>query len=423
VARLHELEGVHDGSLHRSINPQSVVVILVKTQIHQVTDVARRYAIQRDTSDVSQQFRIIADGRVVSRQGLDHFEHGRFMHIFNGFEFGQHAGILRLRRRQNCARGRGSASTAAQHFRTWFVLVAFWAGLALASVAQGSPALELLVLGSGGPGAAGRASSAYLLLLDGKPRILVDAGPGSFARLGESGEALADTDIVLLTHLHIDHAGELPGLFKARAVSGSGPIIFQVWGPDGAAAQGESAYFPSTRRFIELLFGRQGAFAYLHDFAAPIDIQAHDIPARITPLTRPQVIHQEEGLTISAIAGHHGDAPAVIYRIDCAGKSITFSGDIDANGLSALRRIARGTDLLVFNTVVLDPPGSPPILYTLHTPPQKIGELAREIGAHALLLSHLSPATDQEHDAVLESIRRAYLGTVQFAQDGMRLRP
>jgi ribonuclease BN (tRNA processing enzyme) len=423
VAGLHELESVDDGSLHRSFHPQTIVVVLVKTQVHQVTDVTRGYAIQRDTSDVSQQFRITANGRVVARQGLDHFEHGRFMQIFNGFEFGQHGGILRLRRRQNCARDPGPAFTAAQHLRIGFVLAAFCASLALASVAQASPALELLVLGSGGPGAAGRAASAYLLLLNGKPRILVDAGPGSFARLGESGESLADTDIVLLTHLHIDHAGELPGLFKARAVSGSGRITFQVWGPDGAAAHGESAYFPSTRRFIELLFGRQGAFAYLHDFAAPIDIEAHDIPTRIAPLPVPHVIHRETGLTISAIAGHHGDAPAVIYRIDCAGTSITFSGDIDANGLPALQRIARGTDLLVFNTVVLDPPGSAPVLYTLHTPPQKIGELAREVGAHALLLSHLSPATDQQHDAVLESIRHSYLGTVQFAQDGMRLRP
>jgi ribonuclease BN (tRNA processing enzyme) len=422
VAGLHELESVDDGSLHRSFNPQTIVVILVEAQIHQVTDVTRRYAIQGDASDISQQLRVTANGRVVSRQGLDHFEHGRFMHIFNGFEFGQHAGILRLRRRQNCARGRGPGSTAVQHLADWWAFAALWATLALATSAQASPALELLVLGSGGPGAAGRASSAYLLLLDGKPRILVDAGPGSFARLGESGESLADTDIVLLTHLHIDHAGELPGLFKARAVSGGGRISFQVWGPDGAAAHGESAYFPSTRRFIELLFGRQGAFAYLHDFAAPIDIEAHDIPARV-PLTGPHVIHQEEELTISAIAGHHGDAPAVIYRIDCAGKSITFSGDIDRNGLSALQRIARGTDLLVFNTVVLDPPGSPPILYTLHTPPQKIGELARDVGAHALLLSHLSPATDQKRDDVLQSIRRSYAGTVQFAQDGIRLRP
>jgi ribonuclease BN (tRNA processing enzyme) len=88
-----------------------------------------------------------------------------------------------------------------------------------------------------------------------------------------------------------------------------------------------------------------------------------------------------------------------------------------------LARIARGSDLLVFNSVVLDPPDSPEILYTLHTPPHAIGEIAREAGVHALLLSHLSPATDQKRDAVLESIRRSYQGPVQFAEDGMRVRP
>src|SRR6202451_3368250 len=104
--------------------------------------------------------------------------------------------------------------------------------------------LEIAVLGSGGPGATGRAASSYLVLVDGTPRILVDAGPGAFARLGEAKLSLANVDIVLLTHLHIDHAGELPGLFKARAVSSSDPIQFDVWGPKGATKHGEDAYFP-----------------------------------------------------------------------------------------------------------------------------------------------------------------------------------
>jgi ribonuclease BN (tRNA processing enzyme) len=88
--------------------------------------------------------------------------------------------------------------------------------------------LELMVLGSGGPGATGRAASCYLVLIDGTPRILVDAGPGAFVRLGESTLSLSDTDVVLLTHLHIDHAGELPGLFKARAVSNADPVVFKI---------------------------------------------------------------------------------------------------------------------------------------------------------------------------------------------------
>ncbi|MBV9061663.1 MAG: MBL fold metallo-hydrolase [Alphaproteobacteria bacterium] len=283
--------------------------------------------------------------------------------------------------------------------------------------------LELVVLGSGGPGAAGRAASCYLVLIDGKARVLVDAGPGAFARLGEAKLALANADIVLLTHLHVDHAGELAGLFKARAVSGGDSIVFRVWGPAGTGEQHAGAYFPSTTRFLSLLFGTKGAFAYLADFAAPISLQVHDIPAKVQANPTPQVALEEDGLLIRAIAGHHGDAPAIIYRVDHAGKSITFSGDIDAQGLPALRTIAKDSDLLVFNSVVLDPPGSPAILYTLHTPPRVIGELARDTGVHKLLLSHISPAVEENQGAVLDSIKRSYHGAVTLAADRIRVVP
>lgn len=295
-------------------------------------------------------------------------------------------------------------------------------GASSLSFAQASPPLEVLVLGSGGPGAAGRAASSYLILVDGEARILVDAGPGSFTRLGEAKVSLADTDLVLLTHLHIDHVGEIPGLFKARAVSSSGPIAFSVWGPAGSPGGGQDAYFPGTREFLRLLFGPKGAFAYLNDFAAPITLQGHDIPASGESAAPLQILSRR-GLAVTAIAGHHSDAPAVIYRIDYAGKSVTFSGDIDALGLPALRSIARSTDLLIFNSVVLDPPGSPAILYALHTPPRAIGELAKEVHAAALLLSHISPAVDDSQRAVSDSIRKNYAGGLTFARDGMRVRP
>jgi ribonuclease BN (tRNA processing enzyme) len=311
------------------------------------------------------------------------------------------------------------------------VLSSLCAAASASSHAALNPApLELVVLGSGGPGATGRASSSYLVLLDGTPRILVDAGSGSFVTLGKSGLSLEATDLVLLTHLHIDHVGELPGMFKARAVSGGGPITFNVWGPAGSAASSAAAndraaptgaYFPSTSAFLGLLFGARGAFAYLRDFAAPITLVPHDLP--LSGDDEPRVIFRDPGLEIRAISGHHGDAPAVIYRIDHAGKSVTFSGDIDAHGLAHLTRIARDTDLLVFNAVVLDPPGSPEILYTLHSPPRAIGTVAGEAHVHRLLLSHLSPATDHDRDAVKASIRRAYAGPVDLAEDGLRLRP
>jgi ribonuclease BN (tRNA processing enzyme) len=285
------------------------------------------------------------------------------------------------------------------------------------------PGLEILVLGSGGPAALGRASSSYLVLLDGQPRILVDTGPGSFARLGEARVPLDMLDTVLLTHLHVDHAAELPGIVKARAVSAGHPIQFSIYGPKGHAGHGQEATFPSTSHFVDLLFGADGAFPYLKDFSAPLTFKTTDLPGGGATTSAVRVILRAGPVAISAIGGHHGDAPAVIYRIDFRGHSVVFSGDIDAHGLSALETIARGADLLVFDAVVLDPPASPEVLYTLHSPPQAIGLLASHAQVRQLLLSHLSPAIEQNRASVAASIARNFHGTVTYAADGMRLHP
>lgn len=281
--------------------------------------------------------------------------------------------------------------------------------------AQGA-GLSLLVLGSGGPGATGRAGAGYIVSLDGEPRILMDAGPGTFVRAGEAGVDLGQVDIVLLTHLHVDHAGELPGLIKARLVSERRDLDFKIFGPPGSPGGDGAARFPSTTQFVDLLFGPRGAFTYLSDFAGHMTLHARNVERS----EQPQVLLKDGALTISAITGHHGDAPSVIYRIDYRGRSITFSGDIDAAGHAALTRLARNTDVLVFDAVVLDPPGSPPVLYTLHTAPRDIGRIARAAAAKNLLLSHLNPTINQAHEAVLASIRESYKGPVDFAHDGLR---
>jgi ribonuclease BN (tRNA processing enzyme) len=299
-------------------------------------------------------------------------------------------------------------------------------GRAQAAGTPGEPTrngLEVIVLGSGGPGAEGRASSSYLVVLSGEPRILVDAGSGAFVRLGETHLSLAALDTVLLTHLHVDHAAELPGIVKARAVSTGAPIHFDIVGPAGREAHGDAAFFPATSRFIELLFGAHGAFAYLKDFAAPVSFTVTDLPGSNSELAEPRSVGRSGELVIRAVGGHHGDAPALIYRIEYRGRSVVFSGDIDPQGLPGLERIAQGAQLLIAHAVVLDPPGSPQVLYTLHSPPSAIGEAAARAHVGALVLSHLSPAVEMDRAAVSASIARHYHGPVTFASDGMRLTP
>ena len=275
------------------------------------------------------------------------------------------------------------------------------------------PALEVVVLGSGGPRAFGRAGSSFIVLVEGVPRILVDAGPGAFLRIGKLDIDLEKIDMVLLTHLHIDHSGDLAAFFNARALTSDGPITYRVFGPDGAGL------FPKTSRFVDLLVGERGAFAYQKTFGAPETFTVRDLAIS---LDSPRMkIVDEGGLVVEEIATHHGDCPSVAYRITYKGVAVVFSGDMDASALPNLVQLAKNADLLIFNCAVLDPPGSPSQLYGLHTPPRKIGEAAHESGVKSLLLSHLAPDVEGQKAAVRKSIRTSYTGPIAFASDKLRV--
>src|ERR1700733_1050899 len=280
------------------------------------------------------------------------------------------------------------------------------------SEAAGSkPSLEVVVLGSGGPRAFGKAGSSYILLIDGKPRILLDAGPGAFVRVGELHIDLQQVDVVLLTHLHIDHSSDLAAFFNARALTSDGPIKYRVFGPDGAGL------FPKTSRFVDLLAGNKGAFAYQKTFGAQETFSVRDLAIDLnTGVTR---ILDENGLIVEEIATHHGDCPSVAYRITYRGRSVVFSGDMDASAIPNLVRLAKDADLLVFNCAVLDPPDSPSQLYELHTPPKKIGQAAKESGVERLLLSHTAPDVEESKIDVMKSVHASFTGPVEFAIDRM----
>jgi ribonuclease BN (tRNA processing enzyme) len=281
------------------------------------------------------------------------------------------------------------------------------------AAAPRTPPLEVVVLGSGGPRAFGRAGSSYVVLVRGRPRILVDAGPGTFVRIGELGLNLQDVDTVLLTHLHIDHSSDLAAFLNARGLTSDGPVAYRVFGPDGAGL------FPKTSRFVQLLVGESGAFAYQPTFGARESFVVRDLAIALD--SPPTMLVDEDGLTIEEIATHHGDCPSVAYRISSGGTVVVFSGDMDASALPNLERLARNADLLVFNCAVLDPPGSPSQLYELHTPPKKIGEAARASGTKSLLLTHLAPDVEGQEDGVRRSVGRSYSGPVAFARDRQRV--
>jgi len=270
----------------------------------------------------------------------------------------------------------------------------------------------LVVLGSGGPRSFGRAASGYVVVVGGRPRLLIDAGPGTFLRLGEMELELGALDTVLLTHLHIDHAGELPGFVKARDLAGDGPMTFRIAGPTAAGP------YPSTTTFVERLFGAQGAFAYLPSFRNVLRFDAIELAG--SAASEPQPVLDGAGLSVKAIAVDHGDVPAVAYRVEHAGHSLVVSGDL-ASKNDNLVTLATGADLLVYDTSVLDPPGSTEALYDLHTPPARIGEVATRAQVRTLLLSHLTARVEDHANEVMSSVQAGFRGEVRFAHDCLTL--
>jgi ribonuclease BN (tRNA processing enzyme) len=125
----------------------------------------------------------------------------------------------------------------------------------------GRTGVWLQVLGSGGPETSDkRASSGYLVWQDGHARVLVDMGPGSMLRYEDSGARIEDLEVVLLSHLHVDHSADLPALIKASYFTQRSNDL-PVYGPSG------NTLMPDTTNYVQSLFGETGgAYRYLSGY-------------------------------------------------------------------------------------------------------------------------------------------------------------
>lgn len=281
--------------------------------------------------------------------------------------------------------------------------------------------MRVQVLGSGGPElTGGRASSSYLVWIDGKARALVDLGSGAVLRFGETGANIADLDVILLTHLHVDHSADLPALIKASFFQDRDQVL-PIYGPPG------NRLMPSTVTFVRELFNStSGVFRYLGGFVNPMTrdvykLQPHDVQPKPRKLGLTPKSSEGELLTsftnkrlrTSATSVAHGELPALAWRIQVGEKSVVFSGD--TNGEGGLAKLAANADLLIAHNAV--PEAAQGAERNLHMPPSIIGRIAKDANVKQLVLSHRMRRTLGRETETLEQIRRQYAGPAVFAND------
>ena len=233
--------------------------------------------------------------------------------------------------------------------------------------------MRLTVLGCNGPYPAPEgACSGYLVEAEGTA-VQLDLGTGTLARL-TGRMPPEELTALLFSHWHGDHCSDLL------------PLIYRL----GSVAQRlGGAWRPLP------VYGPE-------DLSSPVWQEASRCPLLALHPLRPG-----DALTLGAAAVEVLEArhpvPALMYCLRAEGKCLACTGD--TNTTADLPRLAQGADLLLADGLF---PRAAWGEQKPHLSAALCGELARDVGAKALVVTHLNPEFDPQ--TLLREAREAFAG-------------
>lgn len=266
-----------------------------------------------------------------------------------------------------------------------------------ANAACSATGVQLQVLGSGGPGdSMGRASSAYILWVDGESKVLVDAGSGTKNNFYQSGASMEQIDLVALSHLHPDHSVELP------AILWPGGGSFDLAGPNG------SEVFPSISHFTDMVFGEDGVFEI---FQGRVDINVIELNT-----AQVSAVWQQDDISVTGMGVPHGNVPTIGYRLEVGDTSIGFTSDQNGSNPDFIDFI-RGVDTLVIHMAANE--NASGVMAALHATPSVWGQMAESANAGQVVVSHISTSDQDQLQTNVAILEENYAGPVIVSEDLM----
>ena len=254
----------------------------------------------------------------------------------------------------------------------------------------------------------GRASSGYIVWIDGVSRFMVDAGGGTFARFHEADAKVSDLDLLALSHFHPDHAAEVPALLWVQTGN------LRVAGPSGTPG------FPSVADFLSGMFGPEGVFRVIGRLMK-FEVTTVDVSN-----PKPIDVFSAGSIRVRGLGVPHGTVPTVAYRIDFGNTSVAFSSDQNGSN-PAFTEFVSGVDVLVVHFAASEEAVG--IAAELHAKPSVWGQMATDAAVGMLVLSHLSnaypswpgysSASGSDFKGNLAQLRSRYKGSLIVAEDLM----
>ena len=288
--------------------------------------------------------------------------------------------------------------------------------------------LTVVLVGTGSPLADPGRVGPMTVVAAGNRVFIVDAGAGSGRRFGELGLPWGGVEAAFLTHFHSDHIDGLGEVMLQHWAAGGADTPLALYGPEGvervAAGFNEAYALDATYRIAH----------HGTDYIFPSGNGAEAITfASDGGAVR---VYERDGLTVTAVPVDHSPIePAVAYRFDYKGRSVTISGDTVKN--QALIDLARNTDVLVHEALnpemvgeirdQLKDKGAARVskimndILNYHTTPVEAAEAASEAGAHLLVFNHIVPAQPSRllYPAFMKGTKQAFDGPILMGEDGM----
>jgi ribonuclease Z len=293
----------------------------------------------------------------------------------------------------------------------WTELI-LWLALAAAfAVTSHAQSLKVTLLGTGSPRPTISRFGPSILVEAGNQKLLFDCGRGSTQRLYQLKIPFAEVTTLFLTHLHSDHTVGIPDLWLTGWVMGRNAAL-RVWGPAGTKEmmvhlEQAYAFDVHIRRDVDTKLPGKGAV-----------VVARDIDEG--------VVYDDAGLKVTAFLVDHGPVkPALGYRIDFAGRSVTLSGDTSFS--ENLIHFAHGTDVLIHE--VIDPEAYREVVNTFtaeqrqkviehHTTPEQAGIVFTRVKPKLAVYSHIVPPDVPD---IIPHTRKTYSGPLEVGQDLMSI--
>jgi ribonuclease BN (tRNA processing enzyme) len=268
--------------------------------------------------------------------------------------------------------------------------------------------VTLQILGSGGPAInSERASTSYLLWIDGKARMLVDMGGGAYLRFGQSGAKFSDLALIAISHLHPDHVSDLPALLWLSHQVRKEPL--PIVGPSagtGISGPAGNDVAPDFPTFLARMFDeKNGAFQVMG--ATLGASKGNGVPLKISVAdvlkAEPSTVFEGQGLKVTAFGIPHANMPTLAYRVETSDRTIVFSSDQNGTNPKFVD-FARDADLLIMHLAIAAGATSP-----LHAAPAVVGRIAQQAHVGRLIVSHIGLF---DLNAAIAELKTAYTGPV-----------